>query len=183
MYIKDCESCKISKGTSSVREGGLIEIEGGWVLNHYRSKSWEDNYLGRLALQPKYHRMDLGDLSLDEVKALGINIKNIDSALRGYWSKTFPEDPIKRVYVVYFFEMPFAKSKQKEKWHMHIHLLPRTEKMVGDEDPTKVAAWKILELLKKESFPWKYRIVDKRGNIHEERVEHLMDYLKRTLST
>jgi len=177
----NCESCKISRRKLHVRGNTIVKMKGGWILNHF---SGEDAYLGRLVLQPKCHRMDFDDLSVEEAASLGENVKQIIRELKNYWRKKFPNDCIKRVYVIYFFETPFAKPPPSKSWHMHIHLLPRTEQMIKGNSPTEVAAWKILELLDWESFPSEYRIVNKQCKkikINENSVNELMEYLKESL--
>jgi diadenosine tetraphosphate (Ap4A) HIT family hydrolase len=129
-------------------------------------------FLGWLALQPRFHRMELTQLIGDEINALGKNIQNIDTALRQYWSIKFPDDPIQRVYVVYFFE--------SEGYHLHIHLIPRSEKL-GCEDPEEYMAWKTFERTKKDRFPQEYRIMMKdqcENWVKDKKVVALMTYLK-----
>jgi len=163
-YNDWCNGCKISRCLKA-RHGGIIEMDGNWILNHYAG--WE-GFFGWMALQSRYHRMELTDLTPDETKALGKNIQNIDLALRQYWSLKFPSDPIQRVYVVYFFE--------SEGYHLHIHLILRSEKL-GCEDPKEYMAWKTFERTKKDRFPQEYRIMikDQCGNwIKDPKVVALM---------
>ncbi len=113
-------------------------------------------------------------LTDDETKALGKNIQNINIALCEYWSTRFPKDPIEKLYVVCFHE--------SEEYHIHIHLIPRTKEL-GGEDPTENMAWKTFKRTEKDSFPQEYRIMikDPSGSlIEDQKVEDLMSYLKGT---
>jgi diadenosine tetraphosphate (Ap4A) HIT family hydrolase len=174
-YNDWCNGCKISRCLKA-RHGGIIETDGNWILNHYAG--WEV-FFGWMALQSRYHRMELTDLTPDETKALGKNIQNIDLALRQYWSLKFPSDPIQRVYVVYFFE--------SEGYHLHIHLIPRSKKL-GQDNPSEKAAWKIYTLAPCwNGFPGEYRLrakESKENDIieHKEEVVALMTYLRSDLS-
>jgi len=85
-----------------------------------------------------------------------------------------------------FFESAFSQAK--EKWHMHIHLIPRTRQLGKDRfynyKPSEVAAWNIAKLSDKFWFPPEYRIRDRNGQlIHEEKVVALMQYLKKCLAS
>ncbi|HEX77101.1 MAG TPA: hypothetical protein G4O03_01620 [Dehalococcoidia bacterium] len=186
IYHNDCEGCDISQGIKEPRAGGgIIELDGDWILNHYGG---DEGFLGWLALQPRFHRMELTDLNTDEANALGKNVQRIDLALRQYWAIKFSEDPIRRVYVVYFFESAFEKSS--DKYHLHIHLIPRTERfrrlsirvektrgIEKVEDDVRLIAWNIHQLSGHEGFPSGYRTKPENdGNRRE--VEALMTYLR-----
>jgi diadenosine tetraphosphate (Ap4A) HIT family hydrolase len=142
-----CKGCQIGENTelgkSCVPLGKVIGLEGGWVLTHSGEK--ERNYLGHLILQPKAHRMDMDELTDDESNYLGLHIRSITKALKDYWKSTFPLDTLERVYVIYFWETAFQKTFQGE-WHLHIHLFPRTRRMVNGLEPAEVAAWNLLSL-------------------------------------
>jgi diadenosine tetraphosphate (Ap4A) HIT family hydrolase len=182
MYKESCEGCKLSRGHRK-STGGIIELDGDWILNHYGGA---EGFLGWMTLQPRQHRMDLADLEPKEIIALGGNVQLVDKALRDYWNEKFPNDPIKRVYLVYFFESVFSKTE--EEWHMHIHLIPRTRELGTDRrheyKPWEVAAWKIAQLSDKFWFPPQYRIRDRNGQlINEGEVVALMEYLKEFLAS
>ena len=49
-------------------------MNGDWILNHYGG---EEGFLGWMALQPRYHREEINQLEVDELEALGGNIKKI----------------------------------------------------------------------------------------------------------
>ena len=170
-YEDCCKGCDISREIEK-KPGGIIALEGDWIVNHYAGS---EGFLGWMALQPLFHRMDLADLTQDEARTLGSNIQNIDMGLRQYWTIQFPKDPIERLYVVYFFE--------SEGYHLHIHPIPRTKKL-GQENPSEKAAWKIYTLAPCwKGFPREYRLrakESKENNIleHKEEVVALMTHLK-----
>ena len=58
-YDDSCNGCKISRGLEPLH-GGFIELDGNWILNHYAG--WE-GFLGWMAMQPRFHRMGLGELT------------------------------------------------------------------------------------------------------------------------
>ena len=182
MYKECCKGCKLSKRIEKPRRGKLIvELDGNWILNHYGG---EEGFLGWMILQPKYHRMELTDLYADEAAAVGRNIQQIDEALRAYWQRNFRDDCIERVYIVYFFESVFDDPQTK--WHLHIHLIPRTVKLgkgkYGKGKPSENAAWGTVQLTSKWWFPEEYRIWDKEGKeMEEEKVRALMKDLKSKL--
>jgi len=165
------QGCDISREFEK-KLGGIVELDGGWIVNHYAGP---EGFLGWLALQPRYHKKDFASLEKNETEALGRNIQNIDMALRQYWSIRFPEDPIEKVYLVYFHE--------SEEYHLHIHIISRSRKL-GQDNPSEKAAWKICTLAPCwNNFPEEYRLRAKetKGNdnlIHKEEVVALMTHLK-----
>ena len=166
-YREDCEACRWSRGEKQP-PSGMIRLDGYWMLNHYAA---EQAFLGWMALQPTYHRMELTDLETEEARALGRHIQNIDMALRQYWSIHFDEDPIQRVYVVYFFEGVFDVPRPKKKFHLHMHLIPRPVKLdkllreeLKDGKGTGINAWNIYKLHCQQEFPVEYRRSEKRVN-------------------
>ncbi len=178
MYESDCRGCRISQGLQAVRGNIIIELDGDWVLNHYGG---DEGFLGWLALQPKFHRMDFPDLTPKELASLGGNIARIAKALRHCWPDRFA-DLIERVYVVYFFES--AYDDPPTDFHMHIHMIPRSRKMgegkSGSETPSAVAAWKTSCLASQPWFPDAYRT---RNGAREEEVRELMDCLNLHLAS
>ena len=169
-YKDSCKGCDISRKIEK-KPGEIIDLEGDWILNHYAG---DEGFLGWMALQPRFHRMKFTVLNDDEARALGINIQNINMALCKYWSVHFPNDPIEKLYVIYFHE--------SEEYHMHIHLIPRTKEL-GGEDPTAYMAWKTSERTNTEPFPPEYRVKDPKGGwIEDQKVEALMSYFRETLS-
>ena len=130
-----------------------------------------------MALAPRYHRMELSELESEEATALGGNIQNIDMALRNYWANKFPEDPIKRVYVIYFFE--------STGFHLHFHLIPRP-KSFSCAFSTGKPAWDTPKLTRCwDEFPEQYRIRTQQKAMEgcqiiekPERVDNLMTSLR-----
>ncbi|MBM4288659.1 MAG: hypothetical protein FJ126_01340 [Deltaproteobacteria bacterium] len=125
IYDDNCIGCAISRGRENM-QGGIIELDGDWILNHYGGS---EGFLGWMALQTRYHRMDFNDLRYAELIALGGNIKKIKNALYDYWRDKFREDQIGRVYIVYFFEGIFDKNPSN--YHLHLHIIVRT-KQIGE---------------------------------------------------
>ncbi len=123
-YDSTCAGCQRSQGLDAV-PGGIAKMAGDWVVNQYMGY---EGFLGWLALQPRYHRRKLSELSEDETKSLGPNLQALDAILTQYWSHQFPDDPVERVYVIYMFESEFREPppKPEEEFHLHIHVIPRT---------------------------------------------------------
>jgi diadenosine tetraphosphate (Ap4A) HIT family hydrolase len=143
LYESACEGCSRSQGNDAVM-GGIVRLSGDWILNHLGGPS---GFLGWMALQPRYHRMELAELTPEEAAALGSNIQRVEAALRQSWFMKFPEDPIRRMYVVYFFESIF--DKKPTKFHLHIHLIPRTEmygEWLQDSEQSGIIAWDIYKI-------------------------------------
>jgi len=174
-YKNGCKSCELTK-RERCHAGGIIELDDFWILNHYGAK--ENNFLGRLVLQPKFHRMELAELTAEELETLGPNIGRVEKALKDYWCERFPSDPLQRVYVVYFFEEAFHP---KGEWHLHIHLIARTKRL-GRGEPWEIAAWNVRKLPKEPWFPADYQIRDENGReMNKESVEVLMASLRKRL--
>ena len=72
--------------------------------------------------------MAVRELADVELRYLGPNIKALDNALTNYWHVQYPQDPMKRVYVVYFFESAFPKPPEAHPYHLHVHIIPRFER-------------------------------------------------------
>jgi diadenosine tetraphosphate (Ap4A) HIT family hydrolase len=159
-YKADCTGCKISQEREGWlhKWGGVIKLDGGWVLNHYKN-----GFLGWMMLQPDSHRENWTDLDQKEASALGHNIQKIENSMQQYWRVKFKRDPLKRLYVVYFCE--FSK-------HLHIHIIPRPksfERLIVFTDARshdseiensteKAFAWKTYLVHKCPDFPKKYKI-------------------------
>lgn len=171
-----CKGCELSEGNGDPPGSIIVKLDGGWILNHYGGP---EGFLGWLALQPKRHVMRLAKLNDVETSALGHNIKLVDKALTDYWIEHFSRDRLERVYIVYFFESAFDECS--EKYHLHIHLIPRTKRMgkgaYGRGTPSQTAAWRIHGLTGEYWFPEEYRIRDIEGNKIDEKVTKLMTYL------
>ena len=100
-YHENCIGCEFSQGIK-IPTGGIIELSGDWLLNLYGG---EEGFLGWMALYPRYHRMELGELSTNEANSLGPNIQAIDHALQNYWKIHFPDDQLERNYVLFFLTL------------------------------------------------------------------------------
>lgn len=134
-------------------------MKGGWSLNVYGGG---EGFLGWMVLQPRFHRMDWGDLTPEEAAALGPSIQGVTAALREYWGSEFPDDPLQRVYVLFFHETVFGKRQALEpsqEWHLHIHLVPRTFKLgaILRNDQGYVDVWRIPRILETGEIPVEYR--------------------------
>lgn len=182
-YNKECTGCNISLGLDAEvdKRGGIIDLGNKWSLNHYGG---QDGFLGWMILQSRFHRMDLADLTTDEAASMGKNIQSINDALRHYWSITFPNDPIQRVYVAYFHESVFGNipsSQPSQEWHLHIHLIPRTFRL-GQllrrySDNGSIRAWSIPEIIKlsEGEVPMEYKKTN-------ENMSALVKYLRDRLT-
>jgi len=181
-----CKSCDLSRGRDEP-VGGIVRLDGRWMLNHYRDQ--EQGFLGWLALQPELHTEQWDDLEDEELKALGPNIKRIKQALR----KHFSEDNVERIYVIYLFESPFDKPPGKH--HLHIHLIPRFASLaplLKDFCFPDINAWNIYQLTgeRKYSSWWQWLLCSRwwrRNAFPEEyrwddqRIEALMKELRSLL--
>lgn len=181
-YSKSCRGCKISQGIDPGvnQRGGVIELEGDWIVNHYGGG---EGFLGWLSLQPRFHRMELTDLTPSEAAALGGNLQHLDQALRQYWSHRFAHDPIQRVYVTYFHDTVFAAADsdpRRQEWHMHIHVIPRTVRLgriLRECSPYRLLrAWSIPDIVPKneEDLPAEYWKTD-------QKMSALISYIRRYL--
>jgi diadenosine tetraphosphate (Ap4A) HIT family hydrolase len=144
-----------------------------------------------MALQPRRHRRELAELESGELTTLGENIQKIDNALQAYWREHFPQDPIKRVYVLYFYESIYDEPTPTS-FHLHIHLIPRTqcldrllrEKTQPGSNPattsSTIVAWNIYRVTKYTDFPSEYRY-DRRRAEDKPKVCGLMNYLRSRL--
>jgi len=177
-YKDGCTGCEISKGGCGVKDrGGIIPLPGGWIVNHY---ALEEGYLGYLALQTGEHRERFAELSKTEADALGKNMKKVEKALREYWAKNFPDDPIEHVYMVSFCE---------HLEHLHFHVFPRPKSFMKLALCTKACtqyseiegqgggayAWNIYLANKCKDFSARYIT---RGGQNRQEVLKLMKYLK-----
>lgn len=185
IYKDSCKGCEISqrKGKRLKQWGGVITLDGGWLLNHGKGT---EVFLGWVALQPKKHRESWAALSQKEAMTLGRNIRKIENGLREYWDKNFKKDPIERLYVVCFYE---SSS------HLHIHIIPRPksfERLIvctdarsqnsEIENSTEEAwAWKTYLTSKCPAFPAAYKIhPETQGRQKAKKLmAHLRSYLKK----
>lgn len=170
-FANNCDGCAVSQRTKRpIFSSSIITLPGDWVINQYGGG---EGYLGWLALQPRFHRKSLSELSGDELRELGPNIVLIQRLLNRYWKSSFRKDPLLRLYVVYFFESPFDRPASL--FHLHIHLIPRTkdlgkllrvfpDRRVTAQSAQEINAWKVPELTTSGSFPKRYRRTKR--NVH-----------------
>jgi diadenosine tetraphosphate (Ap4A) HIT family hydrolase len=181
-YKRCCTGCKISQKEKWLQQwGGIIKLKGGWVLNHYKN-----GFLGWTTLQPDNHRENWTDLNSKEANSLGRNIQRIEKGIRQYWQSNFKDDPLEKVYVVYFCE--FSK-------HLHIHIIPRPksfEKLIVFTDSRsknseiensegKAFAWKTYLVHKCPDFRKDYKIDPEETKQYHKKVNELMKYLRNQL--
>lgn len=179
-YDSKCAGCRRSQGLDAV-PGGIAEMPGGWVVNQYLGS---EGFLGWLALQPRFHRESLSQLSDVEAKSLGLNLQALDAVLTRYWSHQFPNDPVNRVYVIYMFESEFTEPQPKpeEKFHLHIHVIPRTMALGQDGrlrftkcGVTWNDGWHVPRLGEHGMVPEPYQLTT---NNRVSRATSLMDYVR-----
>ena len=183
-YESTCAGCRRSQGLDAV-PGGIAKLPGDWVVNQY----WgSEGFLGWLALQPRFHRMSLSELTEDEARSLGPNVQDLDAALKRYWSHQFPRDPVERVYMVYMFEAEFAEPQPKpeDKFHLHVHVIPRTKELgqYGRLRFTKCGitwndGWHMPRMREHGVIPEPYQLVP---NNRVARATSLMDYVRHELA-
>ena len=63
--MEECICCKIAKGCGEGYQKIVVELGGGWVLNHFYGR---ETYLGWLVLETKEHRTDFNKLIPQEQK-------------------------------------------------------------------------------------------------------------------
>lgn len=181
-YADGCAGCAISQGLLPVT-GGIVKLSGDWIINQYGGS---EGFLGWLALQPRFHRMGLSQLTHDELHSLGPNIRELDLCLTHYWHLQYPADPVARVYVIYFFEDEFREPPALEPFHLHIHIIPRFQSLGTDErlrrtenDVKWVDGWRVPALALEQKVPGPY---DRRSPRWQTRASNLMAYLRHELS-
>jgi diadenosine tetraphosphate (Ap4A) HIT family hydrolase len=178
-FRDDCTGCRISQDRGDP-PGGIVRLSGGWILNHYRAAQ---GYLGWLVLQPCAHRDEIADLTESEASSLGLHVKRVDAALRSFWNTTFPDDPIERVYFVYFFESPFDLPAPPN-YHLHLHAIPRTTR-IGRElreqsgGGSSINAWEIYKLQRTGKIPERY---ERPSGDTWPAASELVNYLRRELA-
>ena len=130
--------------------------------------------------------MGLSELTDVELRSLGPNLKALDCALTQYWHLQYPEDPVQRVYVVYFFESEFRKPQEKEPYHLHIHVIPRFRSLDTSERLRKtenevswVDGWITPTISPKNCVPEPYQ---RQSAEWETRVTNVVTYLRHELA-
>jgi hypothetical protein len=179
-YDSSCAGCRLSQGQAS-KTGGVIELPGDWLVNQY---SGREGWLGWLALQPRFHRESLSDLTRDELLSLGPNLKAIDRALTLHWESRFSDDCLRRVYIVYFFESAFETPRPAEHYHLHIHLIARPDSVApamrtSEGTSSWVDGWKAASVAKAAAVPARYSPTSPTWEVS---VDELMASLRSTLN-
>lgn len=160
----DCEGCKL---IDNPPDGGVVELHGGWSVNQYGGS---EGYLGWMALQPKSHRMNISELTNGELENMGKNIAHIDQVLSDYWRLKFPNDPLERIYVTYFFDSVF--NAMPSPYHLHMHMIPRTQRIKElILDNGNIICWDIYKAAKNVRFPREYIKTP-------ENITELMDFIR-----
>lgn len=178
-YDVACAGCHRSQGLDTI-PGGAISLPGDWVVNQYAGG---EGWLGWLALQPRFHREAIAELTESELQALGPNVKALDGALRSYWQLQFPTDAVPRVYFVYFFESAFETPRPAEHFHLHVHVIPRFESLAAAlrcerEGSSWVDGWRAPTLAPDDKVPEPY---SRRSPMWSDRVASLMNYCRHEL--
>jgi len=178
-YDQHCAGCQRAQGLHSI-PGAVIGLPGDWSVSHYAGG---EGFLGWLALQPRFHRDRLQDLTKAELLALGPNLRALDFGLTEYWKLQFPDDLFQRVYVVYFFEAAFETPPPKEQFHLHIHVIARSG-TIGEQlkctrgGASWVDGWQTPQLTPCGKVPERY---SKESPMWAQRVSQLMEYLRHEL--
>jgi len=184
-YREGCKGCGISSGrdTEVNERGGIIDLGNDWTVNHYGGP---EGFLGWVVLQPRLHVGDMADLSAGEAASMGKSIRCVGRALREYWRVSFNDDPIERVYVMYFHESVFGIAEQsqlsQDEWHLHLHLIPRTVRLGRIlrrfSDNGSIHAWSMPDVVRLSGgdFPKQYH--KNNGNMSA-LISHLRLHLDR----
>lgn len=102
------------------------------------------------------------ELGGNELAAWVTTVQAVDRALTTCWRRTFPNDPLELVYVVYVFESEVDPTPTKH--HMHIHLIPRClslrQLLPPDSRKPGVDARKVPRVIKESTIPRQYQTGD-----------------------
>jgi diadenosine tetraphosphate (Ap4A) HIT family hydrolase len=175
-YDPNCAGCHTSQDRRPI-PGGVVSLPGDWIVNQYCGG---EGWLGWLALQPRFHRESIQEVTTQELAALGRNIQSLDAALTAYWTLQFPSDAVPRIYLVYFFESAFEEPEPKERFHLHMHVIPRFASLADalrcrEGEATWVDGWRTPRLARENKVPEPYA---KTSPMWNARVTSLMDYLR-----
>ena len=178
-YDLGCAGCHTSQDLRPI-PGGVVGLPGDWIVNQYAGG---EGWLGWLALQPRFHRDSIQELTTGELAALGPNIKSLDAALTAYWRLQFPSDPVPRIYVVYFFESAFEEPKPRERFHLHMHVIPRFASLAEplrcrQGEAMWVDGWRAPQLTPENKVPEPYA---RTSPMWKDRATNLMSYLRHEL--
>jgi diadenosine tetraphosphate (Ap4A) HIT family hydrolase len=138
-----CKGCE-----TAVDQTRSIALPGGWTVNHYTGR---EGFFGWLSLQTVQHRCTLSELDGVEVRALGSNLQRLERGIYAYWRRR--RHPVARIYVMYLLE---GLLERGNKWHLHIHLVPRFHCLARSMRPTGgrgVDAYQIAKLYRRHNVP------------------------------
>jgi len=125
---RDCTSCKWNRGEwESEPEGGIYRLRNcpEWYVNHYSR-----GYVGWLALQPKECVSQIARIkNPNTLEQMGRAIKEVAAGMITVWPKEFSGDRLQRVHTVSFMESHFDFRSSNESFHVHIHLIPRSQRI------------------------------------------------------
>ncbi len=127
---KDCISCKWNRGEWEPRkgpQGGIYRLRDypEWYVNHYGG-----GYVGWLVLQPKECVHQIARIkNSNTLEQMGRAIKVVAAGMITIWPKEFSGNRLQRVHTVSFMESPSDYPSPSESFHVHIHLIPRSERI------------------------------------------------------
>jgi len=128
--LRDCTSCKWIRGEWKPRkgpQGGIYRLRScpEWYVNHYGG-----GYVGWLVLQPKECVPQIGSIkNQNTLEQMGRAIKEVAAGMIAIWPKEFSGDRLQRVHTVSFMESHFDSRRSNESFHVHIHLIPRSQRI------------------------------------------------------
>ena len=98
---------------------------GTWYVNHYGS-----GYVGWLTLQPKECVPQIARIkNSNTLEQMGRAIKAVTAGMITVWPKEFSGDKLQRVHTVSFMESHFDTRPFNDSFHVHIHLIPRSQRI------------------------------------------------------
>jgi len=121
-----CKACDMINREVSENLHDVILLGEHWSVNQYMGG---ERFPGWLVMQPRRHCMRIQDLTVGELLEFWVQFVRVEEALKTVWPEVFPGDKVERVYITLFFE------NTEGFWHLHFHIVPRTDKM-RNEIPT-----------------------------------------------
>jgi diadenosine tetraphosphate (Ap4A) HIT family hydrolase len=116
-------------------DGGVISLGSHWMVNHYSNQ--KERFLGWLIVQPIQHRMNMSEMTVDELKEFGIMAQRLEDVLVTTYNALHADNKIEIVYLVRLGESTLG---ERAEWHLHWHLVPRTSALKG-----KCEGWDIVK--------------------------------------
>jgi diadenosine tetraphosphate (Ap4A) HIT family hydrolase len=133
-----CKGC-----TTAANPLRSVPLPGGWTVNHYGGN---EGFFGWLALQPRRHADAVSDLTPSEAGALGPNLALVEHGVYRFWCTRGHK--VARVYAMSFLEGQL-ETHTAERWHLHIHVVPRFVALHGrmwDGKKKTIDAYQIAKL-------------------------------------